>query len=179
MIRKCDDDDFDAIYTVINDSAKAYKGAIPPDRYNEPYMSREKLKHEIDDKIVFYSYEDADGLAGVMGIQRFEEVSLIRHAYVRTAKQNQGIGSELLAFLKGGTESSLLVGTWAAATWAIRFYEKHGFTLVTAAEKDRLLKKYWTIPDRQIETSVVLALWRGLPSQAVAHGPQNDSRQGV
>lgn len=157
MIRKCNDDDFDAIYSIVNDAATAYKGVIPTDRYNEPYMSKDKLSHEISDNIIFYGYKDTGELVGVMGIQRSRDVSLIRHAYVRTAQRNKGIGSKLLAYLKKETDLPLLVGTWAAAVWAIRFYEKHGFTLVTAAEKDRLLKKYWSISPSQIETSVVLA----------------------
>lgn len=157
MIRKCIDSDFEVIYEIINDAAQAYKDVIPMDRWNEPYMSKEELRHEIDAGVVFWGYEEDDGLIGVMGIQHVQDVTLIRHAYVRTAKRNQGIGGKLLSALRGQTTRPILIGTWADATWAIRFYEKHGFRLVSPAEKRRLLKKYWSIPGRQIETSVVLA----------------------
>ncbi|MGA8436678.1 MAG: GNAT family N-acetyltransferase [Candidatus Sulfotelmatobacter sp.] len=162
MIRRCDDREFDLIWTIINDGAQAYKGIIPADRWTQPYMSCLKLQHEIDDGVVFWGCEDAGGLAGVMGIQDVQDVTLIRHAYVRTGNQKQGIGGQLLSHLRGMTCGPLLIGTWADAAWAIRFYEKHGFQMVSPREKDRLLKKYWTIPERQIETSVVLAdqKWR-------------------
>jgi N-acetylglutamate synthase-like GNAT family acetyltransferase len=162
MIRRCDDRDFESIWTIINDGARAYKGIIPADRWTEPYMSRDKLRHEIDDGVVFWGYEESGKLAGVMGIQDVQDVTLIRHAYVRTANQKQGIGKHLLSHLRGLTSGPVLIGTWADAAWAIRFYEKHGFRIVNPQEKDRLLKKYWSIPERQIETSVVLAdqKWR-------------------
>lgn len=120
-------------------------------------MSREELRHEMEDGVVFWGYEEGGELAGVMGIQHVRDVTLIRHAYVRTAKRNRGIGGELLSFLRRQTDRPVLIGTWADAFWAIRFYEKHGFKPVAPDEKDRLLKKYWSVPDRQIETSVVLA----------------------
>lgn len=157
MIRQCRDGDFDDIYTIINDAARAYKGVIPEDRWKEPYMSREYLKHELDAGVVFWGYEEDGELKGVMGIQDVQDVTLVRHAYVRTMSRNKGIGGKLIAHLKTLTEKPTLVGTWKAAVWAIRFYEKHGFRLVTWEEKERLLRKYWSIPERQTETSVVLA----------------------
>jgi N-acetylglutamate synthase-like GNAT family acetyltransferase len=157
MIRKCDESDFDAIYEIINEAAEVYKGIIPADRWKEPYMPRDELRHEIDADVQFWGYEEGGELLGVMGIQDVLDVTLIRHAYVLTAEQNRGIGGKLLIHLRTLTSRPILLGTWADATWAISFYEKHGFRLVTPEEKDRLLKKYWSIPDRQIETSVVLA----------------------
>jgi len=157
MIRRCDDRDFDAVWAIINDGAQAYKGIIPADRWTEPYMSREKLQHEIDEGIVFWGYEEAGNLTGVMGIQPVQDVTLIRHAYVRTTSQKQGIGAKLLLHLLELAEGPVLIGTWADAVWAIRFYQKHGFQVVSPQQKNRLLKKYWSIPDRQVETSVVLA----------------------
>lgn len=157
MIRPCTDNDLDAMLGIINDSAQAYQGHIPPDRWQEPYMSREYLRHEIDSGVSFWGYEDNGELQGVMGIQDVQEVTLIRHAYVRTAARGRGIGGQLLVHLRTLTSRPTLVGTWAAATWAVRFYEKHGFRLVSWEEKERLLRKYWNIPERQTETSVVLA----------------------
>jgi len=163
MIRRCDDRDFDLIGAIVNDGAQAYKGIIPSDRWTEPYMSAEKLRHEIDDGIVFWGYEEAGTLVGVMGIQKVQDVTLVRHAYVRTTNQKRGIGAQLLSHLCELTNDPVLIGTWADAVWAIRFYERNGFQVVSPEEKNRLLKKYWTIPERQIETSVVLAdqKWRG------------------
>ena len=157
MIRLCDDSEFDVIFEIINDAAQAYDGVIPADRWKEPYMSRDELRHEMDQGVVFWGYEEDRELAGVMGIQNVQDVTLIRHAYVRTAKRNQGIGSKLLACLLEQTDRPVLIGTWADAVWAIRFYESHGFRLVSPEVKARLLKKYWSIPDRQVESSVVLA----------------------
>jgi GNAT superfamily N-acetyltransferase len=164
MIRRCDDLDFDLIWSIINDGAQAYKGIIPADRWTEPYMSRDKLRHEIDEGVVFWGYLETGTLVGVMGIQQVEDVTLIRHAYVRTSSQKSGIGARLLSHLREMASGAVLIGTWADAAWAIRFYERHGFQLVGPEEKNRLLKKYWTIPERQIETSVVLAdqKWREL-----------------
>lgn len=156
MIRQCNDEDLGSIYSIINDAAAAYKGIIPADCWKEPYMSMDELRHEIDDGVVFWSIEEDGKLVGVMGIQHVRDVTLIRHAYVRTEKRNRGFGSELLAFLRTLTTSPILIGTWADAVWAVRFYEKHGFRLVSHEEKTRLLKKYWSIPDRQVETSEVL-----------------------
>ncbi|MBI2940676.1 MAG: GNAT family N-acetyltransferase [Chloroflexi bacterium] len=157
MIRRCRDDDFQAIDAIINDAAQAYRGIIPPDRWKEPYMPADELRHEMDEGVVFWGYEEGSELVGVMGLQHVRDVSLVRHAYVRTARQGQGIGSKLLAALREQTTRPLLVGTWADAVWAIRFYESNGFRLVTPEEKARLLRTYWSVPERQIETSVVLA----------------------
>jgi GNAT superfamily N-acetyltransferase len=156
MIRQCTNDDFESIYAVINDAAKAYKGIIPEDRWKEPYMPRQELQHEIDDGVVFWGFEEGDALVGVMGIQDVKDVTLIRHSYVRTARQGEGIGGMLLSKLREKTGMPVLIGTWADAVWAIRFYERHGFQRVSPEEKDRLLRTYWSIPERQIETSVVL-----------------------
>jgi len=157
MIRQCNNDDFETIYSIINDAAEAYNGVIPEDCWKVPYMSGDELKKEIDAGVVFWGYEEDGPLIGVMGIQFVQDVTLLRHSYVRTARRNQGIGSKLLSELRSRTNRPVLIGTWADAVWAIRFYENHGFKLVTPQEKDRLLKKYWSISARQIETSVVLA----------------------
>ena len=157
MIRHCGESDFEAIYEIVNDAALAYRGVIPADCWKEPYMPGEELRHEIDAGVRFWGYEENGQLAGVMGLQDVSDVTLIRHAYVRSAMRNRGIGGRLLVHLKSRADRPLLVGTWASATWAIAFYEKHGFRLVLPEEKDRLLKTYWSIPERQIETSVVLA----------------------
>ena len=164
MIRRCDGRDFEVIWAIINDGAQAYKGTIPADRWTEPYMSREKLQKEIDAGVVFWGYEEERELAGVMGIQEVRDVTLVRHAYVRTSSQKQGIGGKLLSHLRELASRPILIGTWADAAWAIQFYERHGFQLVGGEEKDQLLKQYWTIPERQIDTSVVLAdaKWRDL-----------------
>ena len=156
--------DFEEIFTIINDAAQAYKGIIPQDRWHEPYMSKQELQSQIDDGVQFWCYRDNDQIAGVMGIQDKADVTLIRHAYVRTLARNKGIGGKLLSHLAELTTKPILIGTWADATWAIDFYKKHGFNLVSHEEKEFLLRKYWTIPIRQIETSVVLVNtnWRGL-----------------
>lgn len=156
MIRRCDAADVETILAVVNDAAQAYRGVIPPDRWKEPYMTSGELQREIADGVVFWGYEDGGRLVGVMGLQHVADVTLIRHAYVRTAHQHRGIGAALLAALRAQTARPVLVGTWAAATWAIHFYERHGFRLVPSDEKERLLRKYWSVPERQIETSVVL-----------------------
>ena len=157
MIRPCEDTEFDTIYEIINDAAQAYRGVIPADRWKEPYMPKDELRHALEEGIVFWGYEEDGELIGVMGIQPVQDVTLIRHAYVRTAEQNRGIGGRLLSHLRTLADRPILIGTWADAVWAIRFYEKHGFRLVSPEEKERLLKKYWSIPERQVETSVVLA----------------------
>jgi GNAT superfamily N-acetyltransferase len=162
MIRRCDDRDFESIWVIINDGAQAYKGIIPADRWAEPYMSREHLQREIDEGVVFWGYEKTGTLLAVMGLQRVQDVTLIRHAYVRRSDQKRGIGARLLSHLRELVNGPVLVGTWADAVWAIRFYERYGFRRVGPQEKTRLLKQYWTVPDRQIETSVVLVdpRWR-------------------
>ena len=157
MIRPCDGADFESIYSIINDAAQAYRGVIPEDRWHEPYMTGEELRHEIASGVRFWGYEEDGGLLGVMGIQDVKDVTLISHAYVRTAHRSKGIGGKLLCELRRLTARSILIGTWTAATWAIQFYERHGFRQVSVDEKNRLLKKYWSIPERQVETSVVLA----------------------
>ncbi len=157
MIRPCRPDEFESCLAIINDGAQAYRGVIPGDCWHEPYMSRDYFQNEIDKKVVFWGYEEKGILCGVMGIQDVQDVTLIRHAYVRTALRNQGIGGKLLTFLLQKAQRPTWVGTWASAVWAVRFYEKYGFKLVSTEEKNRLLKKYWTISERQIETSVVLA----------------------
>jgi N-acetylglutamate synthase-like GNAT family acetyltransferase len=157
MIRQCSAADFDAIFEIINDAAQAYRGVIPNDCWHEPYMSRDELTRQIEDDIVFWGLEQDETLVGVMGIQDKGEVSLIRHAYVRTQLRGRGVGTALLQFLEGKTTKPILIGTWAAAYWAISFYEKNGYREVTEEEKNHLLRKYWSIPERQVETSVVLA----------------------
>ena len=169
MIRRCDDRDFDLIWAIVNDGAQAYKGIIPPDCWTDPYMSREKLQHEIDEGVVFWGYEETGTLAGVMGIQAVQDVTLIRHAYVRSRSQKRGIGGNLLSHLRELASGPVLIGTWADAVWAIHFYERYGFQLVVPQEKVRLLKKYWNVPERQIKTSVVLSdqNWRKRDSNTV------------
>ncbi len=164
MIRRCDDRDFELIWAIVNDGARAYQGVIPADRWTEPYMARSHLRHEINDGVVFWGYEESGTLEGVMGLQQVQDATLIRHAYVRTSSQQRGIGAQLLAHLRKLTDGPVLIGTWADAVWAIRFYEKNGFQIVSLEQKDRLLKRYWSIPERQVETSVVLAdaTWRKL-----------------
>ena len=156
MIRKATEKDFDAIYHVINDAAIAYKGIIPEDRWHEPYMPKDELKSQMEDGVSFICYVEDNKITGVMGIQDKEDVELIRHAYVLTTQRKHGIGSLLLHELIKNSRKPVLVGTWKAANWAIRFYEKNGFSLVSEDEKNILLRKYWKIPDRQVETSVVL-----------------------
>jgi GNAT superfamily N-acetyltransferase len=157
MIRPCTETDFEQIFQIINDGAQAYKGIIPADRWTEPYMSSEKLRHEIEAGVTFWGFVDGGTLAGVMGLQHVQDVTLIRHAYVRTSSRRRGIGAALLSQLRELTDRPVLIGTWADAEWAIRFYEKHGYRVVDPVEKNRLLKKYWNVPVRQVETSVVLA----------------------
>jgi N-acetylglutamate synthase-like GNAT family acetyltransferase len=162
MIRKCLNSDSEAIYEIINDAAQSYKGVIPDDRWHEPYMTRIQLRHEIEDGVCFWGIEGEQVLVGVMGIQDKGDVCLIRHAYVKTNCRNTGIGTRLLSHLESMTDKPILIGTWADATWAIRFYLKNGYRLLSEPEKDNLLTKYWDIPERQVETSVVLAdrKWR-------------------
>ncbi len=173
-MKVCGAEDFEAIWRVIEDGSRAYEGVIPADRWTEPYMPREKLRGEIEDGVEFWGIEKAGRLVAVMGVQAVLDVTLIRHAYVRRAEQGRGLGGELLRHLRTLSERPFLIGTWADAGWAIRFYERHGFQVVGHAEKERLLRLYWKVPARQIETSMVLAdaRWRG---RAVADGSQADS----
>jgi GNAT superfamily N-acetyltransferase len=157
MIRLCNEEDFDEIWIIINDGASAYRGIIPADRWSEPYMTREKLRHEIQDGVAFWGAVEDGSLQAVMGVQDVLDVTLIRHAYVRTSKRRSGLGGRLLRYLQALTKRRVLIGTWADASWAIHFYEKYGFRLVPAGEKDQLLQRYWKIPARQVETSVVLS----------------------
>ena len=161
-IRKSVDADFGAILAVVNDAASAYRGVIPADRWHEPYMSASELKSEIAGGVVFWVVEDGARLSGVMGIQDKGEVTLVRHAYVASTTQRSGVGTKLLRHVETLVDKPILIGTWAAATWAVEFYQRNGFTLVPSDDKDRLLQTYWSIPARQIETSVVLANGRGM-----------------
>lgn len=156
MVRRCTRLDEPAILETINDGAEAYRGVIPADRWHEPYMSRQALAAEIAAGVQFWCWEDADTIAAVMGVQVVRDATLIRHAYVRRTHQRSGLGGTLLQQLSRDVNGALLVGTWAAAQWAIRFYERHGFRLVGEEEKNRLLDTYWEIPLRQRDTSVVL-----------------------
>ena len=156
-IRPCRDDERPAILAIVNAAAEAYRGVIPADRWHEPYMPTHELDAEIDAGVAFWGYEDDGALVGIMGIQQVRDVDLIRHAYVAPGRQQHGVGSALLEHLGRSTSRPILVGTWAAADWAIAFYRRHGFDLVPAERKAELLRTYWTIPARQIDTSVVLA----------------------
>ena len=156
-IRPCRDDERAAILAIVNAAAEAYRGVIPPDRFDDPYMPAEELDAEIAAGVEFWGYEDGGGLVAVMGIQPVRDVDLIRHAYVVPARQRGGVGAALLEHLAASTARRILVGTWAAAEWAIRFYRRHGFELVSPERTAELLRAYWTISERQIETSVVLA----------------------
>jgi GNAT superfamily N-acetyltransferase len=156
MIRRCTDTDVPIIDAIVNEAAEAYRGAIPADCWHEPYMTRPALLAEIDAGVQFWGWEEAGDLVGVMGLQGVRDVTLIRHAYVRPGAQGRGVGGALLTALAGQVTGPLLVGTWAAAAWAIRFYERHGFRLTSTPDKDRLLNTYWSIPARQRDTSVVL-----------------------
>jgi GNAT superfamily N-acetyltransferase len=157
-IRRCTDADFDAMCAIINAAATAYAGVIPADRYHVPYMPAAELRSEIAAGVRFWGWRDPQGLSGVMGVQDAGDVTLIRHAYVAPERQGAGIGSRLLTHLLSLPHLPLLVGTWADAAWAVRFYQRHGFRLVSPEEKDRLLRRYWDIPGRQVDTSVVLRL---------------------
>ena len=164
-IRLCRADDRDTMLAIINAAAEVYRGVIPADRWHDPYMPADELDDQIAAGVTFWGQE-TDGMAngategslvGVMGLQSVRDVDLIRHAYVRPGSQGRGVGSALLQHLRRASTRPMLVGTWAAATWAIRFYQRHDFVLVSPERKSVLLRTYWNIPDRQIETSVVLA----------------------
>jgi GNAT superfamily N-acetyltransferase len=156
VIRLCTQEDTHAVYEIINGSASAYRGHIPEDCYHDPYMPKDELLSEIADGVVFYGYEDKGLLVAVMGIQDKGPVFLIRHAYTRTERRGEGFGSKLLDHLLQMATKPVLIGTWRGATWAIRFYEKHGFRPTTREHTERLLREYWSISPRQVETSVVL-----------------------
>jgi GNAT superfamily N-acetyltransferase len=162
-IRKMQPRDLDAAWAIVNAAAVAYRGVIPADRWHEPYMPREELESEIANGIVFWVAEEGGRMLGVMGIQDKGEVALVRHAYVEPGLQRKGVGSRLLQHVRGLTDKPVLIGTWADASWAVDFYRRNGFTVVSEPQKDALLRRYWSIPARQIETSVVLAdaRWAG------------------
>ena len=155
-IRRCRDDEQSAISAIVNAAAEAYRGVIPADRWHEPYMEAAELEREIAAGVVFWGYEAAGALIGVMGIQDVGDVDLIRHAYVLPGSQRHGVGSALLRHLREQSTKRMLVGTWADGEWAISFYRRNGFELVSPEQKTELLRTYWSIPERQIETSVVL-----------------------
>ena len=155
-IRPCREDERGAILEIVNAAAEAYRGVIPADRWHEPYMPESELREEIAAGVEFWGLDTDEGLIGIMGVQPVRDVELIRHAYVQPDKQRYGVGAELLEHLRRHSTRRMLVGTWAAATWAISFYQRHGFELVAPARAAALLREYWTIPQRQIETSVVL-----------------------
>ena len=156
MIRRCTSNDIPTIDSIINEAAEKYRGVIPADCWHEPYMSRAELEREIGAGVAFSGWDEGGELVGVMGVQRVKDATLIRHAYVRTARQGHGIGGKLLQAFSGEVDGKLLIGTWADASWAIRFYLSHGFRLAPQDEKNRLLDTYWTISPRQRDTSVVL-----------------------
>ena len=155
-IRRCRDDEKSTILAIVNAAAEAYRGVIPADRWHDPYMSEAHLERDIDAGIEFWGYELEGTLIGVMGIQPVRDVDLIRHAYVRPGSQRLGVGAALISHLRASSARRMLVGTWADAAWAIRFYQREGFALVPPPRAAMLLKSYWDIPDRQVETSVVL-----------------------
>jgi N-acetylglutamate synthase-like GNAT family acetyltransferase len=156
-IRQADDADLTQVLAIINEAAQAYRGIIPADRWHEPYMPEQDLLHEIGSGVTFWVAEEDNRLLGVMGLQDKGAVALIRHAYVAPTTQRKGVGTQLLRHVQALAGKPILIGTWADASWAIDFYRRNGFTLVPSAEKDGLLRTYWSIPERQIETSVVLA----------------------
>ena len=150
---------------IVNEAAQAYRGVIPADRWREPYMPLDELEKEIADGVIFWVAEEDGRLLGVMGIQDKGEVALVRHAYVTPNVQRKGVGTRLLLHVKALTGKPVLIGTWADASWAIEFYRQNGFTVVSNRNKDALLRRYWSIPARQVETSVVLADGRWMETQ--------------
>lgn len=156
-VRPCRDEELTSVLTIVNAAAEAYRGVIPPDRWHEPYMSLAELQREIAAGVAFWGGEIDGELVGVMGIQPVLDVDLIRHAYVLPDRQRHGVGAALIEHLRLESARRMLVGTWATATWAVNFYRRHGFELVSSTRAAALLKTYWSIPERQIETSVVLA----------------------
>src|SRR3989441_3625281 len=165
LIRKSVEADSAAMLTIVNAAAQAYRGVIPADRWHEPYMPTDELEKEISDGVVFWVAEQEGRLSGVMGIQDKGDVALVRHAYVAPTIQRSGVGTRLLRHVEGLTDKPILIGTWASAAWAIEFYQRNGFTVLPNSDKDRLLRTYWSIPARQIETSVVLADGRWMAAQ--------------
>ena len=157
QIRRSTDADLPAMVTIVNDAAVAYRGVIPNDQWHEPYMPRDELVREMAHGIEFWVAEDAGRVVGLMGIQDKGDITLVRHAYVATTTQRSGVGTTLLRHITALADKPILIGTWADASWAIDFYRRNGFTVVPERHKERLLRTYWSISDRQIETSVVLA----------------------
>ena len=157
VIRRSRESDAEAMLAIINAAAQVYRGVIPDDRWHEPYMPREEFASEVADGVAFWVAEEGGRILGVMGIQDKGEVALVRHAYIAPHVQRKGVGGQLLRHVQGLTGKPVLIGTWAAATWAVDFYRRNGFTVVSSEEKDRLLRRFWSIPARQVETSVVLA----------------------
>jgi GNAT superfamily N-acetyltransferase len=155
-IRRCRPDELDRIFAIINEAALAYRGQIPDVHWHEPYMSAAALEQEIAAGVEFWGCDEGGELRGVMGLQSVRDVDLIRHAYVLTAHQGEGIGGKLLEFLRARSGRPMLIGTWAAAIWAIRFYERHGFALASPERARRLLSEYWTVSPAQMDVSVVL-----------------------
>ena len=170
MIRQGREADVPAILAIVNAAAQAYRGVIPADRWHEPYMPREELEKEIAGGVLFWVAEEDGRLLGAMGMQDKGEVALVRHAYVAPGVQRKGVGTRLLRHVQGLTTKPALIGTWAAAAWAIAFYRRNGFTLLPDAQKDALLLRYWSIPARQAETSVVLADERWMNAQQLSKG---------
>jgi GNAT superfamily N-acetyltransferase len=172
LVRKSVESDLSSIFAVVNAAAQVYRGVIPMDRWHEPYMPQDELVREIGQGVIFWVAESEGALLGVMGIQDKGAVALVRHAYVAPTTQRKGVGTTLLRHVEGLTDKPILIGTWADASWAIEFYRRNGFTLVPDTHKDRLLRTYWSIPDRQIETSVVLAdrRWMQAQQRAAADG---------
>jgi N-acetylglutamate synthase-like GNAT family acetyltransferase len=165
VIRQGVEADFPAMLAIVNDAAHAYRGVIPADRWHEPYMPADELAREIAEGVVFWVAEQEGCVSGVMGIQDKGDVALVRHAYVASTTQRSGVGTSLLRHVESLVDKPILIGTWAAASWAIEFYRRNGFTVVPSDDKDRLLRTYWSIPARQIETSVVLANGRWMETQ--------------
>ena len=165
-IRKSQQADLGAMLAIVNDAAKAYRGVIPADRWREPYMPLDELAHEIADGVVFWVAEEDERLLEVIGIQDRGEVALVRHAYVKPIMQRKGVGTKLLRHVEGLTSKPVLIGTWADASWAIEFYRNNGYRVVPNGYKDSLLRRYWSIPARQVETSVVLANRRWMNTQS-------------
>jgi GNAT superfamily N-acetyltransferase len=172
LIRKSAEEDWAAMLAIVNDAAQAYRGVIPADRWHEPYMPAGELAEEIAGGVLFWVAEEEGRLLGVMGIQDKGAVALVRHAYVAPTLQRKGVGTRLLRHVQGLADKPILIGTWADASWAIEFYRRNGFTVVPNSHKERLLRTYWSIPARQIETSVVLAdgRWMEAERRASADG---------
>jgi N-acetylglutamate synthase-like GNAT family acetyltransferase len=168
LVRRMRESDLVAALTIVNDAARSYRGVIPADRWHEPYLSRDELEREIADGVIFWVADEDESLLGVMGLQDKGEVALVRHAYIAPTVQRRGVGTLLLRHVAALANKPVLIGTWADSSWAIEFYRRNGFTVVSNEQKDTLLRKYWAIPARQIDTSVVLADGRWMQAQRAA-----------